>query len=99
VSLEQRNGQNHNNPFCPESTVSIGHLSLVILYISRDRLGSWRCDSASNFLDQNLEDLRSHRTASDPSFLRDNGRMLFFVMSQFGPYNTFIMKAEPTLAP
>jgi D-arabinan endo alpha-(1,5)-arabinofuranosidase len=29
-----------------------------------------------------------------PSFLRDNGRVLYFVMSQFGPYNTFIMKAE-----
>ena len=34
-----------------------------------------------------------------PSFLRDNGRTLFFVMSQYGPYNTFIMKAELTLAP
>jgi hypothetical protein len=34
-----------------------------------------------------------------PSFLRDNGRTLFFVMSQYGPYNTFLMKAELTLAP
>jgi hypothetical protein len=34
-----------------------------------------------------------------PSFLRDDGRSLFFVMSQYGPYNTFIMKAELTLAP
>jgi hypothetical protein len=34
-----------------------------------------------------------------PSFLRDNGRVLYFVMSQFGPYNTFIMKAECGLWP
>lgn len=34
-----------------------------------------------------------------PSFLRDDGRSLFFVMSQYGSYNTFIMKAELTLAP
>jgi Domain of unknown function (DUF4185) len=34
-----------------------------------------------------------------PSFLRDNGQSLFFVMSQFGPYNTFIMKAALTVAP
>jgi hypothetical protein len=33
-----------------------------------------------------------------PSFLRDNGRALYFVMSQFGPYNTFIMKAELAVA-
>jgi hypothetical protein len=31
-----------------------------------------------------------------PSFLRDGGHSLYFVMSQFGPYNTFIMKAELT---
>lgn len=29
-----------------------------------------------------------------PSFLSDEGRSLFFVMSQFGPYNTYVMKAE-----
>lgn len=34
-----------------------------------------------------------------PSFLRDNGRTLFFVMSQYGPYNTFIMRAQLTYAP
>jgi hypothetical protein len=34
-----------------------------------------------------------------PSFLRDNGRSLFFVMSQYGPYNTFIMKAQLTYEP
>jgi Domain of unknown function (DUF4185) len=34
-----------------------------------------------------------------PSFLRNNGRSLFFVMSQFGPYNTFIMKAQLTYGP
>jgi Domain of unknown function (DUF4185) len=34
-----------------------------------------------------------------PSFLRDNGRNLFFVMSQFGAYNAFLMRAEFTLAP
>jgi hypothetical protein len=28
-----------------------------------------------------------------PSFLKDNGRTLYFVMSMFGPYNTFLMKA------
>jgi hypothetical protein len=28
-----------------------------------------------------------------PSFLKDNGRTLYFVMSQFGPYETYIMKA------
>jgi hypothetical protein len=34
-----------------------------------------------------------------PSFLRDHGRTLFFVMSQFGPYNTFLMKAQLTYTP
>jgi Domain of unknown function (DUF4185) len=34
-----------------------------------------------------------------PSFLREDGRSLFFVMSQYGPYNTFIMKAELAFAP
>jgi hypothetical protein len=34
-----------------------------------------------------------------PSFLQDKGRTLFFVMSQYGPYNTFIMKAQLTYAP
>jgi hypothetical protein len=34
-----------------------------------------------------------------PSFLRDNGRTLFFVMSQYGPCNTFIMRAQLTYAP
>jgi len=29
-----------------------------------------------------------------PSFLKNNGQTLFFVMSQYGPYNTFVMKAE-----
>ena len=29
-----------------------------------------------------------------PSFLKDNGRTLYFVMSMFGPYNTFVMKAN-----
>ncbi len=29
-----------------------------------------------------------------PSFLKDNGKTLYFVMSMFGPYNTFIMKAQ-----
>jgi hypothetical protein len=28
-----------------------------------------------------------------PSFLQDEGRRLYFVMSRFGPYNTFIMEA------
>ncbi len=32
-----------------------------------------------------------------PSFLKDNGKTLYFVMSMFGPYNTFVMKA--TLVP
>jgi D-arabinan endo alpha-(1,5)-arabinofuranosidase len=34
-----------------------------------------------------------------PSFLRDNGRTLLFVMSQFGPYNTFLMKVRLTYTP
>jgi hypothetical protein len=29
-----------------------------------------------------------------PSFLKDNGRTLYFIMSMFGPYNTFVMKAN-----
>jgi hypothetical protein len=28
-----------------------------------------------------------------PSFLKDNGKTLYFVMSMYGPYNTFVMKA------
>jgi hypothetical protein len=28
-----------------------------------------------------------------PSFLKDNGKTLFFIMSMYGPYNTFVMKA------
>ncbi len=28
-----------------------------------------------------------------PSFLKDNGRTLYFIMSMYGPYNTFVMKA------
>jgi hypothetical protein len=28
-----------------------------------------------------------------PSFLKDNGKTLYFIMSMYGPYNTFIMKA------
>jgi hypothetical protein len=34
-----------------------------------------------------------------PSFLRNAGRTLFFVMSQYGPYNSFLMKAELTIEP
>ena len=34
-----------------------------------------------------------------PSFLRNDGRTLFFVMSLYGPYNTFIMKADLTFGP
>jgi D-arabinan endo alpha-(1,5)-arabinofuranosidase len=34
-----------------------------------------------------------------PSFLRDQGRTLLFVMSQFGPYNAFLMKAQLTYTP
>jgi hypothetical protein len=34
-----------------------------------------------------------------PSFLRDDGRILFFVMSQFGPCNPFLMKAQLTYIP
>ncbi|WP_019586189.1 DUF4185 domain-containing protein [Deinococcus apachensis] len=29
-----------------------------------------------------------------PAYLKDGGRTLYFVMSQFGPYNTFVMKAS-----
>lgn len=29
-----------------------------------------------------------------PSFLADDGKTFYFVMSQFGPYNTYIMKAS-----
>jgi Domain of unknown function (DUF4185) len=29
-----------------------------------------------------------------PSFLRDSGKSLYFVMSMFGPYQAFLMKAE-----
>ena len=29
-----------------------------------------------------------------PSFLKDGGKTLYFIMSQFGPYNTFVMKAS-----
>jgi D-arabinan endo alpha-(1,5)-arabinofuranosidase len=29
-----------------------------------------------------------------PAFLKDNGRTLYFIMSMFGPYNTFVMKAK-----
>jgi hypothetical protein len=29
-----------------------------------------------------------------PSFLRDSGKSLYFVMSMFGPYEAFLMKAE-----
>jgi hypothetical protein len=29
-----------------------------------------------------------------PALLRDNGRTLYFIMSMFGPYNTFVMKAN-----
>jgi hypothetical protein len=28
-----------------------------------------------------------------PSFLKDDGKTLYFIMSMFGPYNTFVMKA------
>jgi hypothetical protein len=28
-----------------------------------------------------------------PSFLKDNGKTVYFVMSMFDPYNTFVMKA------
>ncbi|MBV9106438.1 MAG: DUF4185 domain-containing protein [Verrucomicrobia bacterium] len=28
-----------------------------------------------------------------PSFLKDNGKTLYFIMSMYGPYNTFVMKA------
>jgi Domain of unknown function (DUF4185) len=28
-----------------------------------------------------------------PSFLKDNGKTVYFIMSMYGPYNTFIMKA------
>ena len=28
-----------------------------------------------------------------PSFLKDNGKTLYFIMSMFGAYNTFVMKA------
>ena len=34
-----------------------------------------------------------------PSFLKNKGRTLFFVMSQYGPYNAFVMKAELSLTP
>lgn len=29
-----------------------------------------------------------------PSFLKDDGKTFYFVMSQFGPYNTYIMEAK-----
>jgi hypothetical protein len=29
-----------------------------------------------------------------PAFLKDNGRTLYFIMSMYGPYNTFVMKAD-----
>lgn len=29
-----------------------------------------------------------------PSFLGDSGNTLYFIMSQFGPYNTFVLEAE-----
>jgi hypothetical protein len=29
-----------------------------------------------------------------PSWIEDDGLTFYYVMSQFGPYNTFIMKAE-----
>lgn len=29
-----------------------------------------------------------------PAFLKDNGQTLYFIMSMFGPYNTFVMKAN-----
>jgi len=32
-----------------------------------------------------------------PSFLKDDGKTFFFVMSMFGPYNTFLMKATLVL--
>ena len=28
-----------------------------------------------------------------PSFLKDNGKTLYFIMSMFGAYNTFVIKA------
>lgn len=33
-----------------------------------------------------------------PSLLSADGRTLYFIMSQFGPYNTFVMKAQLTFA-
>jgi hypothetical protein len=34
-----------------------------------------------------------------PSFLQDNGRTLYFIMSMYGEYNTFVMKATLVLTP
>jgi hypothetical protein len=33
-----------------------------------------------------------------PSFLKDDGKTLYFVMSMFGPYNTFLMRARLIIA-
>ena len=33
-----------------------------------------------------------------PSFLKDNGKTLYFIMSMYGPYNTFVMKATLLLS-
>jgi hypothetical protein len=30
----------------------------------------------------------------DPAFILDDGKAIYFIMSQWGPYNTFVMKAE-----
>ena len=32
-----------------------------------------------------------------PSFLEDDGRTFYFIMSMYGPYNTFLMKATLVL--
>ncbi|HEX2864973.1 MAG TPA: hypothetical protein VHN99_10430 [Deinococcales bacterium] len=35
-----------------------------------------------------------HGAFMTPAFVKDGGKTVHFVMSQFGPYNTFVMKAS-----
>jgi D-arabinan endo alpha-(1,5)-arabinofuranosidase len=55
--------------------------------------GPW---SVPNVLTTTAEFPQLYGAFMTPSLLRDGGHTLYFVMSQFEPYNTFIMKAELT---
>jgi hypothetical protein len=55
-----------------------------------------RLDTTARFAD---EYPRLYGAFMTSSFLKDNGQTLYFVMSMYGAYNTFVMKATLTFTP